>query len=436
MSTFGGGRGGCEKSILPRPADTLSRGGHGTIVLYLFFSAFLCASFANLCVNFFRVYIDPFPIYEYPQKIFFPNLSSSPPFSYIYYSLFFMQTIIVTGGAGYIGSHTIIELLEQTQYEVVSIDNFSNSTHDSFNRIEEITGKQVRNLNVDICNLEALEYAFNSIKGNVAGVIHFAAFKAVGDSVADPLAYYHNNLESLINILKICQAKNIINFIFSSSCSVYGNVKQLPVTEDTPFAPAESPYAQTKQMGEEIVLNYAKSNSAFKSVLLRYFNPVGAHKSGLNGELSKDRPNNLVPFITQSAAGILPPLTVNGNDYDTRDGSCIRDYIHVTDIADAHVKAMNYLIQNQNKQQTSVFNLGTGNGVSVLEVIAAFEKSTGVKLKYTIGPRRAGDVVNIYANNTLVKRELKWEPKFSLEEMMLSAWKWQKHLSEDKNLYI
>lgn len=347
-----------------------------------------------------------------------------------------MQTIIVTGGAGYIGSHTIIELLEQTQYEVVSIDNFSNSTHDSFNRIEEITGKQVRNLNVDICNLEALEYAFNSIKGNVAGVIHFAAFKAVGDSVADPLAYYHNNLESLINILKICQAKNIINFIFSSSCSVYGNVKHLPVTEDTPFAPAESPYAQTKQMGEEIVLNYAKSNSAFKSVLLRYFNPVGAHKSGLNGELSKDRPNNLVPFITQSAAGILPPLTVNGNDYDTRDGSCIRDYIHVTDIADAHVKAMNYLIQNQNKQQTSVFNLGTGNGVSVLEVIAAFEKSTGVKLKYTIGPRRAGDVVNIYANNTLVKRELKWEPKFSLEEMMLSAWKWQKHLSEDKNLYI
>ena len=347
-----------------------------------------------------------------------------------------MQTIVVTGGAGYIGSHTIIELLKNTPYEVVSIDNFSNSTHDTFDRIEEITGKQVKNLNVDICNLETLEFAFGSIKGEVIGIIHFAAFKAVGDSVADPLSYYHNNLSSLINILQVCKKKRIPNFIFSSSCSVYGNVAKLPVTEDTPFSPAESPYAHTKQMGEEIVSHFAKSQKTFKSVLLRYFNPVGAHESGLNGELSKDRPNNLVPIITQSAAGILPPITVNGNDYDTRDGSCIRDYIHVTDIADAHVKALNYLIENKQKHQTSVFNLGTGNGVTVLEVISAFEKATGVKLEYHIGPRRAGDVVTIYANNNLVKQELGWEPKFGLEEMMLSAWKWQRHLQEDKNLYI
>lgn len=347
-----------------------------------------------------------------------------------------MQTIVVTGGAGYIGSHTIIELLKNTPYEVVSIDNFSNSTHNTFDRIEDITGKQVKNLNVDICNLETLEFAFGSIKGEVVGIIHFAAFKAVGDSVADPLSYYHNNLSSLINILQVCKKKQIPNFIFSSSCSVYGNVTKLPVTEDTPFSPAESPYAHTKQIGEEIVSNYAKSQKFFKSVLLRYFNPVGAHETGLNGELSKDRPNNLVPFITQSAAGILPPLTVNGNDYDTRDGSCIRDYIHVTDIADAHVKAMNYLIGNKQKQQTSIFNLGTGNGVTVLEVISAFEKATGVKLEYKIGPRRSGDVVTIYANNDLVKQELGWKPKYGLEEMMLSAWKWQRHLQEDKNLYI
>lgn len=346
-----------------------------------------------------------------------------------------MQTIIVTGGAGYIGSHTIIELLNNTSYEVVSIDNFSNSTHQTFDRIEEITGKQVRNLNVDICNMEALEYAFTSIK-NPIGVIHFAALKSVGDSVADPLSYYHNNLGSLINMLKICKMNKIKNFIFSSSCSVYGNVDKLPVTEDTPFAPAESPYAHTKQIGEEILLNYSKSDIAFKSVLLRYFNPVGAHESGLNGELSRHRPSNLVPFITQSAAGILPPLTVHGNDYDTRDGSCIRDYIHVSDIADAHVKALNYLVDNKQKQATSVFNLGTGNGVSVLEAINAFEKTTKVKLTYNIGPRRSGDVINIYANNDLVKKELNWNPKYDLDDMMLSAWKWQLHLQEDKNLYI
>ena len=335
-----------------------------------------------------------------------------------------MQTIIVTGGAGYIGSHTIIELLNQTNYTIVSIDNFSNSTPATFDRIESITGKRIQNLNVNICNLEALEFAISSVK-NPIGIIHFAAFKSVGDSVSNPLNYYHNNLQSLINILKICKLKNIDNFIFSSSCSVYGNVDVLPVTEETPFAVAESPYAHTKQIGEDIVSNFTSSEQTFKAVLLRYFNPVGAHQSGLNGELSKDKPNNLVPFITQSAVGILPPLTVFGGDYDTRDGSCIRDYIHVSDIADAHVKALNYLIENRQKQKTSVFNLGTGNGVSVFEAINSFEKVSNHKLNYSVGPRRSGDVINIYANNNLAKQELHWIPKFNLDDMMLSAWKWQ-----------
>lgn len=338
------------------------------------------------------------------------------------------STIIVTGGAGYIGSHTIIELLQQTDYNVVSIDNFSNSNPDTFERIEKITGKQVKNLNVDICNLEALELAIGKIK-NPIGIIHFAAFKSVPQSVADPLLYYHNNIGSLVNILKICQKLNISNFIFSSSCSVYGNVEKLPVTEQTPFSPAESPYGQSKQMGEDIVLNYTKSAPGFKAVLLRYFNPVGAHPTGFNGEFPRGRPDNLVPYITQTAAGILQKLTVFGDNYDTRDGSCIRDYIHVSDIADAHVKALNYLIENKQKKASTVFNLGTGNGVSVLEAIHSFEKVTEQKLNYEVGPRRAGDVISIYANNDLVKKELNWMPKYNLDEMMLSAWKWQQNLA-------
>jgi UDP-glucose 4-epimerase len=341
------------------------------------------------------------------------------------------STIIVTGGAGYIGSHTIIELLQQTDYNIVSIDNFSNSNTDTFDRVEQVTSKRVKNLNVDICNLEALEFALGTVK-NPIGIIHFAAFKSVPQSVAEPLLYYHNNLGSLVNILKICKKLAISNFIFSSSCSVYGNVDVLPVTEQTPFSVAESPYAQTKQMGEDIVLNFTKSESSFKSVLLRYFNPVGAHLTGLNGEYPRGRPDNLVPYITQTAAGILQKLTVFGGDYDTRDGSCIRDYIHVSDIADAHVKALNYLIDNKQKKATSVFNLGTGNGVSVLEAINSFEKVSGQKLNYEVGPRRAGDVINIYANNDFAKKELNWIPKFNLDDMMLSAWKWQQQLATEK----
>ena len=341
------------------------------------------------------------------------------------------SSIIVTGGAGYIGSHTIIELLQQTDFNIVSIDNFSNSTVKTFERIESITGKEVMNLNVDLCNKEALDLAIQKVK-NPIGIIHFAAFKSVGDSVNDPLGYYHNNLESLINIVNVAEKHHIDNFIFSSSCSVYGNVDELPVTEDTPFSKAESPYAHTKQIGEDILINYVKSNPKFKAVLLRYFNPVGAHNSGLNGELSKDKPNNLVPFITQSAAGILPPLTVFGDDYDTRDGSCIRDYIHVSDIADAHVLAMKYVIANKQKNNVSIFNLGTGNGVTVFEVIKSFEKVTRQKLNYKVGPRRPGDVIKIYANNNFAKQELGWNPKNGLDEMMLSAWKWQLNLAKDK----
>jgi UDP-glucose 4-epimerase len=340
-------------------------------------------------------------------------------------------TIIVTGGAGYIGSHTIIELLKQTDYNIVSIDNYSNSTSKTFERIQAITGREVKNLNVDICNLEALELAIEQVK-NPIGIIHFAAFKSVPQSVANPLLYYHNNIASLVNILKISKALEISNFIFSSSCSVYGNVESLPVTEQTPFSKAESPYAHTKQMGEEIVENYTKFSSGFKSVLLRYFNPVGAHPTGFNGELPRNRPDNLVPYITQTAAGILQQLTVFGDDYNTRDGSCIRDYIHVSDIADAHVKALNYLIENKQKARNTIFNLGTGEGVSVLEAIRSFEKVAQQKLNYKIGPRRAGDVISIYANNDLVKRELNWEPKYNLDDMMLSAWKWQLHLKEEQ----
>ena len=338
-----------------------------------------------------------------------------------------METIIVTGGAGYIGSHTIIELLHNTPYQIISIDNFSNSTRETFSRIEKITGKQIENLDIDICNLQELDAAFQKIE-NPIGVIHFAAYKSVGDSVLNPLAYYHNNITSLVNILSVCKTFHIPHFIFSSSCSVYGNVSELPVTENTPFSIAESPYAHTKQIGS----NFAKSESFFNNVLLRYFNPVGAHQSGLNGELSKDKPSNLVPFITQSAMGILPPLTVFGDDYETRDGSCIRDYIHVSDIADAHVKALNYLIEKKNSKQTSIFNLGTGNGVSVFECIHSFEKVSRQKLKYHIGKRRPGDVINIYANNTLAKSLLNWQPKFNLDDMMLSAWKWELNLKNNK----
>lgn len=339
-----------------------------------------------------------------------------------------MQTILITGGAGYIGSHTLIELLGNPAYRIISVDNFSNSHASSYQRVKAITEKEFEILNFDLCDETELKKQLNNV-GTIDGIIHFAAFKSVPDSVSDPILYYNNNIKSLNNLLNYCKEKGIKNFIFSSSCSVYGNADKLPVTEETPLKKAESPYAHTKQIGEEIIDFFCKANPSFKAVLLRYFNPVGAHISGKTGETPITRPNNLVPIITQTAVG-KNSLTVFGNDYDTRDGYCIRDYIHVSDIADAHVKAMDYIISGKNKKNLSLFNLGTGNGVSVMEAIQSFEKVSGVKLNYTIGGRRPGDVIAVYANNTLAKTELNWIPKYNLDDMMLSAWKWQQNLEQ------
>lgn len=338
--------------------------------------------------------------------------------------------ILITGGAGYIGSHTIIEIFQNTDWEVISIDNYSNSSELSYQRIEDITGKKPTYFNLDLKDLEATEKVFSENK-DIDGVIHFAAFKAVGESVEEPLMYYDNNLNSLANVLK-CQEKfNIPNLIFSSSCSVYGNIDNLPVTENSILSKAESPYAYTKQIGEVMLQDFAKTNSLFKTIALRYFNPVGAHFTGLNGELSSNRPNNLVPFITQTAIGKHEKLTVFGSDYPTRDGTCVRDYIHVSDIANAHVVALNKLFEDESFPAYDVINLGTGNGVTVLEAINAFEKVSKQKLNFEIGVRRDGDVGEIYADNTKAKQVLGWEAKTTIDEMMESAWKWEQYLSEN-----
>jgi UDP-glucose 4-epimerase len=339
------------------------------------------------------------------------------------------NTIIVTGGAGYIGSHTIIELLAHTNYNIISLDNYSNSTSATFDRIAQITGKQIKNYNVDLCNKEAVDMVLTSYP-NIVGVIHFAAFKSVPESVEKPLLYYHNNIESLTNILKVCAEKNIKNLIFSSSCSVYGNIEEMPVTEQSPLPKAESPYAHTKQIGEDMVKAFVRSQPDFNAVLLRYFNPAGAHLSAVIGELPLGPPSSLVPVITRTAIGLIPKMKVHGGDYKTRDGSCIRDYIHVSDIADAHVIALNYLIDKKNKAACETFNLGTGKGVSVFEAINSFEKVSQTKLNYEVGPRRDGDVEAIYADNTLARTVLGWQPKYDIDQMMLSAWKWQLYLQE------
>ncbi len=341
-----------------------------------------------------------------------------------------MGTIIVTGGAGYIGSHTILELLEQTDYNIISIDNFSNSNKSSYERVKALSKRGFSTLEFNLCDTEKLNYELDKIDA-IIGIIHFAAFKSVPDSMADPLSYYNNNLTSLTNLLSYCQQKNIKHFIFSSSCSVYGNADKLPVTEQTPLKKAESAYGHTKQIGEEVIEFFCKANPDFSTVLLRYFNPVGAHISGKLGELPINKPNNLLPIITQTAVG-KNSLTVFGDNYTTRDGSCVRDYIHVSDIADAHVKALNYLIEGKNKTNSSLFNLGTGNGVTVLEAIASFEKVAKKKLNYTIGQRRVGDVEAVYADNFLAKSELNWIPKYNLDDMMLSSWKWQLELENEK----
>lgn len=339
-----------------------------------------------------------------------------------------MAKILVTGGCGYIGAHTIVDLIENG-FEVISIDDNSRSTTILLDGVEKITTKKVKNYKVNLCDFEATKQVFDENK-DIAGIIHFAAYKAVGESTEKPLLYFENNMFSLVNLLKCAQAANVTNFVFSSSCTVYGSPKHSQVTEETPTQPAESPYGLTKQMGEQIIQDFVKFSKGFNCILLRYFNPVGAHPSLAIGELPIGRPANLVPAITQTAIGKLPQMTVYGDDYDTRDGSCIRDYIHVCDIAAAHTKALARMLEKKSKSNCEIFNLGSGNGVSVLEAINAFEKTTGQKLNYVIGPRRPGDVVSIYANNGKAVQELGWKLKYNLDDMMKTAWGWELKVKE------
>lgn len=332
--------------------------------------------------------------------------------------------ILVTGGAGYIGSHTIIDLLEHTAWKVISADNFSNSSPAVFQRIKKITGKQVKNYETDLCRRDGVEKIFKE-NSDIRGIIHFAAFKSVPESVEKPLHYYHNNIESLINMLYCAKKYNAPYFIFSSSCSVYGNITRLPVNEKTPIGYAESPYGYTKQVGERILSDFTAANEGIDAISLRYFNPVGAHPSGLNGETTTQKPNNLVPMITQTAAGLHKQLTVFGDGYKTRDGTCIRDYVHVCDIASAHRDALTYLFKKSEALPYSVINLGSGKGVTVMGMIKAFEAVSGEKLNYTVGKRRKGDVEAIYSDSSLAKKILRWKPEYSLRDMMSTAWKWE-----------
>jgi len=337
-----------------------------------------------------------------------------------------MPKILVAGGAGYIGSHTLVDLIAEG-FDVVSLDNLSRSKPEVFAGIEAISGKAVKNHKVDLCDYSAVCKVFEE-EGDIDGIIHFAAYKSVPESVENPLLYYENNILSLINILKASTQFDIKAFVFSSSCSVYGNPDKLPVTEETPLKPAECAYAASKQMGEEVIEDWNRQ-SQIPTFALRYFNPVGAHETALIGEHSPDKPNNLLPIVTQTAAGIMDKMYIWGSDYDTKDGTCIRDYIHVMDIAHAHTCALKVLLAN-NKDAASyrVLNLGTGQGVSVLELIEAFEKVSEMKLNYEMGPRRDGDVIAVYADNSKTKSILNWEPQRDVNEMMRSAWAWQQHL--------
>ena len=337
-----------------------------------------------------------------------------------------MAKILVTGGAGYIGSHTVVALFN-AGYEVVIVDDFSNSNPKILTQIAQICGKKPEFVQLDLCNEEAVNN-FAKQYAAITGIIHFAAFKAVGESVQQPLKYYRNNFYSLINILTAYNSK--IKLVFSSSCTVYGQPDVLPVTEKAAIKKAESPYGNTKQIAEEILQETCAVNKDLKIIALRYFNPVGAHSSALIGELPIGVPQNLVPFITQSAIGKRGPITVFGNDYNTSDGSAIRDYIHVVDLAKAHVSAIKRLETGQGNN-FEVFNIGTGKGSSVLEIINAFEKSTGQKLNYTIGPRREGDIAQIYGDVTLANEVLGWKAELGIEEMLSSAWNWELYLKDN-----
>jgi UDP-glucose 4-epimerase len=340
-----------------------------------------------------------------------------------------MAKILVTGGTGYIGSHTVVELQKQG-HEVVIVDNLSNSGIDVLDNITAITGTKPIFEQFDLADREKTLDFFKR-HSNIDAIIHFAAFKAVGESVEKPLMYYHNNIFSLVNILEGMLQNQIDTIVFSSSCTVYGQPEKLPVGEDAPIQKAMSPYGNTKQISEEIITDTAASSN-IKSILLRYFNPIGAHESAKIGELPLGVPNNLVPFITQTAIGIRQQLKVFGSDYPTPDGTPIRDYIHVVDLAKAHVIAVDRMLQSKNKKQVEVFNLGTGNGYSVLEVINSFEKVTGVKLNYVIVDRRPGDVTEVWADTKFANEELGWKAEKGIDEMNLSAWKWELALDAKK----
>ena len=339
------------------------------------------------------------------------------------------ERILVTGGTGYIGSHTVVEL-QNNGYDVVIVDNLSNSRADVVDNIEKITGIRPAFEHVDCLDYAALENVFTKYPG-IKGIIHFAASKAVGESVQKPLLYYRNNIVSLINLLELMPRHSVEGIIFSSSCTVYGQPDHLPVTEEAPIKKAESPYGNTKQINEEIIRDTIASGSPIHAILLRYFNPIGAHPTALIGELPNGVPQNLIPYLTQTAIGIREKLTVFGDDYNTPDGSCIRDYIYVVDLAKAHVTAMHRILDGKQKDTVEVFNIGTGKGVSVLELIHAFEASTGVKLNYQIGKRRAGDIEQVWADPTYANNELGWKAETSLEDTLRSAWEWQLKLREN-----
>lgn len=337
--------------------------------------------------------------------------------------------ILVTGGTGYIGSHTVVEL-QQRGYEVVIIDNLSNSYAYVVDNIEKITGIRPDFEKFDLTDIRKT-VAFFEQHQDLKGVIHFAAFKSVGESVANPLKYYHNNVESLVNLLEGMKILETANLVFSSSCTVYGQPDELPVTESAPIKEAWSPYGHTKQISEKIIESVAKI-SELRGILLRYFNPIGAHDSSLIGELPLGVPDNLVPYITQTAIGKRVVLSVFGDDYNTSDGTAVRDYIHVVDLAKAHVVAIDRLVHGKTKKPVEVFNLGTGNGFSVLEVIRSFEKVSGMKLNYKTVDRRPGDVEKVWADTKFANDELGWEAERDLDDMMLSAWNWEKHLKNSK----
>lgn len=338
--------------------------------------------------------------------------------------------ILVTGGTGYIGSHTTVELIN-AGYDVVIIDNLSNSNRDVLDGIEAITGVRPAFVEGDVNDKSTLDALFQAFPG-IQGIINFAASKAVGESVQKPLLYYRNNLNTLMNLMEMCEKYDVKGFVFSSSCTVYGEPDVNPVTEESPIKPATSPYGNTKQVSEEIITDVIRSGAKFNAIILRYFNPVGAHPSALIGELPLGVPQNLIPYLTQTAIGIRKELSVFGDDYNTPDGSCIRDFINVVDLAKAHVIAVERMISGKTLDRIEIFNLGTGNGVSVLELINTFESATGVKVPHKIVGRREGDIEKVWANPRKANEVLGWKAETPLSDTMVSAWKWQQHLAEKK----